>query len=338
MSELQKDKLLKYLRCVKNLEISLRSQKIALDMAQRKSNNCKRIMSVQKIPLKNIELKEYDNPLKMVLEKIVISVVLGGIMGIFAGIIKVMWNNNWIMIIWNFLFGPNPFSGEIFPKIKWGLAIGGIIGIIIGLLSLKSNRDEVDRENKRVLEKINDMNETIKRENEKNRQFAIKARNVLMVSDVEIDILKKTIAETEQLLQDFYGLNIIHLNYRNLVHICSIYEYFDIGLCDTLTGPYGAYNRLEDDIKYFRILEKLDEISKKLDDIKDNQRELYNAIIDTNNNIKLLDDQLNDISNRMDRGVQKLDTLNMSVADIEYNTKVTAECLQYTTLYNCFKN
>lgn len=90
--------------------------------------------------------------------------------------------------------------------------------------------------------------------------------------------LRQRYSETTATLQQYYDLDIIFPKYRNMTAMCSIYEYYLSGRCDSLMGHEGAYNILEGEIRFGVIFTKLDDIMSKLDEIKTNQSILYDAI------------------------------------------------------------
>ena len=103
----------------------------------------------------------------------------------------------------------------------------------------------------------------------------------------------KTITDTRARL---YARNVIHAKYRNLVAVCSFYEYFDTGRCSSLEGHEGAYNIYETEIRLNRIICQLDEVLQELDQIKNTQRELYDAVNQCNRNISNLNGHLESIA------------------------------------------
>lgn len=105
-----------------------------------------------------------------------------------------------------------------------------------------------------------------------------------------IDMMEKELKQTSELLNRFYTMDIIYPKYRNLVAMCSIYEYFLSGRCESLTGHEGAYNIFENEVRFERIYTKLDEIVSRLDDIRENQYILYDAIQEGNRTTRTLVD------------------------------------------------
>ncbi len=88
--------------------------------------------------------------------------------------------------------------------------------------------------------------------------------------------------ETATILSEYYEKNLIFPKYRNLVAICSFFEYFSSGRCSELTGHEGAYNIYENELRLERICTKLDEVIQNLEKIRINQYFLYEAIQEGN--------------------------------------------------------
>ena len=128
-------------------------------------------------------------------------------------------------------------------------------------------------------------------------------------------------------LKKIYGANIIYPKYRNLIAVLSIYEYFVSGRCDELTGHEGAYNIYESELRLNRIINTLDDILYRLDEIKQNQYYLYQALCDTRNMIDSLSSEMNSISSGMSR-------IENSASISAYNTRIAAEDTKLLTYMN----
>ena len=118
------------------------------------------------------------------------------------------------------------------------------------------------------------------------RENSQKAKLIEMLKTMENHLY-----ETRILLRRYYMRDIIFEKYQNIVAVCSFYEYLLSGRCTTLTGHEGAYNIYETEARFERIYTKLDEIVTKLDDIKQNQYVLYDAIQDGNRMTRRLVDE-----------------------------------------------
>lgn len=76
---------------------------------------------------------------------------------------------------------------------------------------------------------------------------------------------------------------VIFEKYQNdLAAIAQFYEYFASGRVSELTGPNGAYNLYEQELRQNIIINKLDVVIDRLDTVIDNQHMLYKAIQSTN--------------------------------------------------------
>lgn len=91
----------------------------------------------------------------------------------------------------------------------------------------------------------------------------------------ELETQKKTISET---LSKLYALGIIYPKYQTLIPTVMFCEYIEAGRCTQLEGPDGAYSIYENEIRQNIIISKLKDVIDRLEQIKDNQRMLYDAI------------------------------------------------------------
>lgn len=124
--------------------------------------------------------------------------------------------------------------------------------------------------------------------------------------------------KTSTALEALYDLEIIHPKYRhNMVAIASFYDYFDTGICTSLTGPHGAYSRYEEDLRFQRIYSRLDVIISKLDEIIETQRTIVRLLEQAN-------DTLSHISRTNNRMMQKMSRIEENSDLTAYNTQCAA--------------
>ena len=110
----------------------------------------------------------------------------------------------------------------------------------------------------------------------------------------QLTTLMDTNRQTKENLQKLYNYNIIHPKYRGLIPVCSLYGYFDTGVCTQLEGHEGAYNKYDTESRLDYIICQLDEVIRHLEDIKNNQYQLYAAIKESNRkNDKLIQNTQN---------------------------------------------
>lgn len=98
----------------------------------------------------------------------------------------------------------------------------------------------------------------------------------------EKDSLYEIYQKQKKLLSDMYNLAIIHPKYRNWVAIASFYDYFDCGICSTMAGHEGAYNKYDEDLKFGILFGKLNEVIDMLGDIRSKQETICHMIEDGN--------------------------------------------------------
>ena len=90
--------------------------------------------------------------------------------------------------------------------------------------------------------------------------------------------MQRNLLETQTALKNLYNLDYIYPKYRNLTALTSIYEYFATGRCSELTGPHGAYNLYEDEVRKDMIIAQLNTVIENLEQIKQNQYKLYQQV------------------------------------------------------------
>lgn len=317
MNELTKENLVKYIECVKKLETSLYSQKRALKKMTDEAAKCKRD-SVQKQI--SYECERWVGTDKSTAEIVWGRILSGAGIGLLCGFFFA-------------LLGADMGGSAIL-----GIIIGGMIGIGWGVTTVKETHENDLMEKTMEANRVKRANERIDAQNEENKKFAIAAEHRKNIVDAEIEFLKNNIEAMTEQLNGYYNLDVVYPKYRGMVYVCSIYEYLASGRCETLTGPYGAYNMLENDIKYARVLEKMENIVSNLEQIKENQMEIYYAIRETNNQLAELDASIKGVAAKIETGNQNVEDLKESLNNIEYNSKISAESEQFTAMYHFFKN
>ena len=151
------------------------------------------------------------------------------------------------------------------------------------------------------------------------KQFAAErsaAHHAYQLASDEVAKLDGPLQETKKLLEQIYSADIIFQKYRNMVAMCTMYEYFASGRCTELVGPTGAYNLYEAELRQNLIINQLELVNENIEQVKQNQFVLYQSIYETN---QLLSGVSADI-----KGI-----LSMS-ADIAASSRITAFCSQVT--------
>lgn len=110
-------------------------------------------------------------------------------------------------------------------------------------------------------------------------------RKALTLVNQDYEILRQRYNKTASLLQKYYDLNIIYPKYRGIVPVAMFVQYLESGIVYQLEGPDGAYSRYEDELFRQLIINKLDVIVTRLDDIRSTQYELANSLEKSNQQI-----------------------------------------------------
>lgn len=145
------------------------------------------------------------------------------------------------------------------------------------------------------------------------------AKRQFAYAEDAVKLLDAPLYETKRALKKLYETDIIFPKYRDMVAMCTMYEYFASGRCSQLTGSDGAYNLYEAELRQNLIINRLDTIVNSLEAIKQNQYTLYQEMRETNKT-------LNNISSDI-RGI-----LN-NTEDIANTSRITAHC-SYVTAKN----
>lgn len=321
--------LMRYLDCVKDMEVSVQKLNTAYQQVSRKVKQYENAAVVDELPLKKVTRDQYTSLLARIFQSIVFAIFIAitafVVVAIFV-IFKVLFKHS--MAVLNLILGgTNYFVGQ-FGICRIVAMIAGIAGFVFWMCDAGSSKREAKKD-------VREYNEQVKIENERRRNVAHRAQEQAKLYKMELAIIKEDYQKVKNVLDQYYDLNYIYPKYRKLVYICSIYEYFDSGRCNTLIGPYGAYNLLEQDIKYSKIVDRLDNISDKLDIVIENQQLLYHALNECKRSISSLEDSMNSIGMEINNGLSNIDE---RLANIEFNTTITAQCSEYMAIYDFFKN
>lgn len=149
-------------------------------------------------------------------------------------------------------------------------------------------------------------------------------RQALPILNNDYEILERQYQETRSLLAKYYDLNIIYPKYRGIVPIAMFVQYLESGIVYRLQGPDGAYSRYEDELFRQLIINKLDIIISRLDEIRATQYELANALERSNQ-------QISELSNRAD-------IANQHLAVQSYNSIQTNEAVKALKDYTIFRD
>lgn len=211
------------------------------------------------------------------------------------------------------------------------LTIWAILSTIWAAYYFNSNKKSADEKEAKYLMELKKYQKAIN-DNMKKRQQDETERKVktTLLQSQRTDVIKSLISSTET-LKTVYEKNIIFPKYRNLVMVCSLYEYICAGRCDTLEGHEGAYNILETEIRLDRIVSQLDQVIARLEQIQQNQFMLYSAIQNSNQRLSQIMDSTSRMASRLDdfyNGATPLNNqmaeLNARIAELQASSALTA--------------
>lgn len=170
----------------------------------------------------------------------------------------------------------------------------GIVGIILFyLISEKHHakfKYEMDyKKYEYEMDLFRNENDKIGKQNEKIR---LESERKVKELNNDYQYISSLYNKVDSTLNQYYALDILYKKYQNFACVSSILDYYLAGICDELGGPHGAYNKLDQEILLKSIITKLDVVINHLNDIKNNQVTLYNAIMDGYRESKSLTNKL----------------------------------------------
>lgn len=204
--------------------------------------------------------------------------------------------------------------------------------LLLAAMGYINGSAENDRREQRYREEYQEyknavLQDSVRVENELKRKVLLEA---------QLKKLKNMNAKTKMTLQKLYNRNIIHPKYQGLIPVCSLYGYFDTGVCTQLEGHEGAYNKYDTESRLDYIICKMDEVLKHLEEIKSNQYQLYSAIQESNAQFDKLISNTNYMMGQLD-GIQAQGAqLDARVASLQMTSALTlyeTACNRQETAY-----
>ena len=150
---------------------------------------------------------------------------------------------------------------------------------------------------------------------------------LLVLGNKETEITN-IINETQSTLDALYSLDIIFGKYRYFVAVASLCEYLQSGRCSTLEGHEGAYNIYENELRQNIIIGQLSTVIKELQQIRNAQYMLYEAINESNRIQQNVLSELNSINHNVttssQMGINNMNDLRMSIDSSAKSSAMTA--------------
>ena len=168
--------------------------------------------------------------------------------------------------------------------------------------------------------------ETIKTNEERRIQQRINLQKWNQFNQQMDQTMSQAMEETQKTLDKLYAWDVIYPKYRNLPALTSIYEYLITGRCEGLTGPHGAYNLYEDEVRKDMVISQLSVVIQNLEQIKQNQYMLYQQVKEIQQTTNSIEKELRQIKGYSVQ-IASLTALNAYYSALnERNTRITMWC------------
>ena len=181
-------------------------------------------------------------------------------------------------------------------------------------------------------------NEEIKRKNEEiiewnnNHRQKIEAKKAILdIYRVKlVDILK----ETKNTLETYYRKDIIYPKYRSLIPISSFCDYLQSGVCETLEGHEGCYNKFDLEVRLDTIISRIDDVIDNLDQIKFNQHTLYEEVVKCNEKLDNLSTGISEMTNNITGSIEEVKAKTVAAINGNDHSNTMLEYYAEETLHN----
>lgn len=289
----QRDEMLKFMKDAIELETDVATQERTLELCCNEFVKRKPKLEQEKIP----------SPPK-VREK-------GGYMGA------------WFLILLGVAFMSLPLWIEAASSM-YGLCIFGGLVCIIPMLVIILQEKSKDRQSEKRMEAYQKNRRDIERRNsDKQKAYDTAVRECNQSITALREKMEPEIAVSKEMLEKLYGKGEIYPKYCTLPALTSIYEYFMTGRCTELTGPHGAYNLYEDEVRKDTVISQLSSVIENLEQIRNNQYMLYQQVKEINTNTSAIVSEVQKIRNNTMQ-IAQLTALNAYyAARNERNTRIS---------------
>lgn len=212
---------------------------------------------------------------------------------------------------------------------------------------IKNRDEEIERRTKAEEKKKAEYRKRCDETNQKNKEYeeryfqelelckAKKEEIAQYINGVheETNRLTHPLTELKQTLSHLYDKNIIYPKYRNMVAVCTIFEYLESGRCTELEGPNGAYNLYESELRQNIIISKLNEVISNLQAIQRNQYTLYTKLSDIHSTVKQIEQGVQNINSTTKAMAKNISKIKDTTDTIARNSHKTAIASMITAQY-----
>ena len=167
-------------------------------------------------------------------------------------------------------------------------------------------------------------------------EYNISESNYKQASQL-VAAFEQPLLESKSLLDRLYSLDYIFPKYRNMIAMCTIFEYYMTGRVSELEGPNGAYNLYESELRQNLIINKLDTIITQLEQVKENQFILYQEVQKTNKILNGISKDIKEILDTTKKIENKTELISRATNLTAYYSQIIAhntEAIKYLELIN----
>lgn len=266
------EQCVEYIRNIKDMEISCYNQNLLYrNLVQRLEEAKKPLSTIANRPIGDPgeapEKREVQTTSQLIKDFIISSLLFGIPAAILGGIIGAVW---WLVRV---IFTKLTFKDPMLPSVFWGAGILFTLVLLVVIFVRPSNKPEeidkdYDSEMKKYMAKVQSHKQALAR---RDKDLANQEARITYLQKA-VNQCSQNLYTTRNLLERYYNMGYLYPKYRSVVPVCAFCEYLEAGRCNSLTGPDGAYNIYENEVLMKRIIEKLDDVIARLDDINYNQQ------------------------------------------------------------------
>jgi len=196
----------------------------------------------------------------------------------------------------------------------------------------KSDYDEkaADLESKLTQERVEHNKKIYKMRDEKmnellnNSTRIAQAGTVKSMCHAELKATKSKLQELYKCKNTLLNFELVYPKYLSMVPLTTMLEYFVTGRCLSLSGPDGAYNLYESEMRANIVIAQLDKIIDSLESIKEHQYLTYTVLRDVQNTVEELNDKMTLATVSMISSAVSLSEIRATTEAIAYTSAVSA--------------
>ena len=178
----------------------------------------------------------------------------------------------------------------------------------------------------------------IKRKNEEIIEWNNKHCQEIEAKKAALDIyrakLEDILKETKNTLEAYYRKDIIYPKYRSLIPISSFCDYLQSGVCETLEGHEGCYNKFDLEVRLDTIISRIDDVIDNLDQIKFNQHTLYEEVVKCNEKLDNLSTGISEMTNNITGSIEEVKAKTVAAINGNDHSNAMLEYYAEETLHN----